>query len=52
MRNEEVDRIREIEKAHRFKIEMVVDETLSPEEYKIINTEQGVDVTALYQGGK
>ncbi len=52
MRNSEVDRIREIEKAHRFKIDVIADESLSPDEYKIINAEQDVDVTALYQTAK
>ena len=52
MKNEDVDRIREIEKALRMKIEIVVDDSLAVEEYKIINTDQGVDVTALYQSGK
>ena len=52
MRNSEVDRIREIEKAHRFKVEMIVDEALAPHDYRIINSEQDVDVTALYQTAK
>ncbi len=52
MQNEDVDRVREIEKALRMKIEIVVEDSLSVEEYKIINTDQGVDVTALYQSGK
>lgn len=52
MRNDDVNRIREIEKAHRFKIDMTVDESLTPEDYKIINTEEDVDVTALYQSAK
>jgi hypothetical protein len=52
MQNEDVNRIREIEKALRMKIEIVVNDNLSVEEYKIINTDQDVDVTALYQSGK
>ncbi|MCK4857853.1 MAG: Rne/Rng family ribonuclease [candidate division Zixibacteria bacterium] len=49
LRNDEADRIREIEKAHRFKIELSIDESLAPDEYRIISKEENVDVTALYQ---
>jgi ribonuclease G len=52
MRNNEGDRIREIEKALRLKIEMVADESFAPHQYKIINVDENVDVTALYQTAK
>ena len=50
MMNEDVNRIKEIEKAHRFKIEMVADDLLAPDDYRIIDMIEDVDITALYQG--
>ena len=50
MMNEDVNRIKEIEKAHRFKIEMVADELLAQDDYRIIDMIEDVDITALYQG--
>jgi len=52
MSNGDSDRIREIEKAHRFKIKLVGDDNLKLDEYKIIDTSEDVDITALYQGVK
>lgn len=49
LRNEEEDRIREMERANRLKIQLEVDDELGLDEYRIINLEQEVDITALYQ---
>jgi ribonuclease G len=43
------DRVREIEKANRVKIDVEIDESMAPDEYRVINLEQDVDITALYQ---
>jgi Ribonuclease G/E len=50
MSNGDSNRIREIERAHRFRIHLVGDENLKLDEYKIIDTTEDVDITALYQG--
>jgi hypothetical protein len=46
------DRVREIEKAHRFKIDLIEDDSIALDEYKVINQDGDVDVTSLYQSGK
>jgi ribonuclease G len=48
MRNAEEDRIREIERANRFKVKLVVDEDLPLDDYKVINIEENNDVTEDY----
>jgi ribonuclease G len=52
LHSDDGDRVREIEKAHRFKIDLVADGEVPPDEYKIINTDENVDITSLYQTAK
>ncbi|MFH2056140.1 MAG: Rne/Rng family ribonuclease [bacterium] len=49
LRNEDENRIREMERANKLKIQLEVDDELGLDEYRIINLEQEVDITALYQ---
>lgn len=51
MRMDDGDRIREMSKAHKCRIELVIDDSLPLDEYKVINLEENVDVTTLYQTG-
>ncbi|MCC6962767.1 MAG: ribonuclease E/G, partial [candidate division Zixibacteria bacterium] len=52
MQDRDENRIREIEKAHRFKIEIIPDDHLKPDEYRVIDAAEDVDITGLYQGVK
>ncbi len=52
MREGDVDRVRAIERAHRFKIEVIPDDHLNPDDWRVIDADGDVDITNLYQGVK